>query len=199
MVWKMKFNSRKLIGWIILIIGLLFLLENILPEFSAWHFIGNLWPLILIFIGLYIIVNRWRFSREASGTDWETRSRFVGELKTSYRGHEIGDVSVSLFVGALSIDLAGARLLAGENRLNASFGIGEATIYVPTGFLLRVTAQAFAGELKYDRHRSGGIFPKLEQIDDDYQSSDKKLHINVDGFIGELTIQRIGDNDDSGG
>ncbi len=194
----MNFSGQKLIGWTILIIGLLFLLENILPGFSAWHFVGDLWPLILIFIGLYIIVNRQRFSRKASGADWETRSRFVGELITSYRDNEIGDVNVSLFIGELSIDLAGARLLAGENRLNASFGIGEATIYVPTGFPLRVTAQAFAGELKYDRHKSGGIFPKLEQIDDDYQSSDKKLHINVDGFIGELTIQRTGD-DDSGG
>jgi predicted membrane protein len=198
MVRKMRINSQKLIGWIILIIGLLFLLENILPEFNAWHFIGNLWPLILIFIGLYITVNWRRFSREASGEDWETRSRFVGELKTSYSGQEIGDISVSLFVGELSIDLAGARLLTGENRLNASFGIGEATIYVPIGFPLRVTARAFAGELKYDRHKSGGIFPKLEQIDDDYQSSEKKLHINVDGFIGELTIQKIGDIDDSG-
>ncbi len=197
MIWKMNFSGQKLIGWIILIIGLLFLLENILPGFSAWHFVGDLWPLILIFIGLYIIVNRQRFSRKASGEDWETRSRFVGELTTSYRDNEIGDVSISLFIGELSIDLAGARLLAGENRLNASFGIGEATIYVPTGFPLRVTAQAFAGELKYDRHKSAGIFPKLEQIDDDYQSSDKKLHINVDGFIGELTIQRTGD--DSGG
>lgn len=194
MIWKMNFSGQKLIGWTILIIGLLFLLENILPEFSAWRFIANLWPVILIFIGLYIIVNRWRFSSEASGGDWETRSRFVGELITSYRDNEIGDVNVSLFIGELSIDLAGARLLAGENRLNASFGIGEATIYVPTGFPLRVTAQAFAGELKYDRHKSGGIFPRLEQIDDDYQSSDKKLHINVDGFIGELTIQRTGDD-----
>lgn len=194
MIWKMNFSGQKLIGWTILIIGLLFLLENILPEFSAWRFIANLWPVILIFIGLYIIVNRWRFSSEASGGDRETRSRFVGELITSYRDNEIGDVNVSLFIGELSIDLAGARLLAGENRLNASFGIGEATIYVPTGFPLRVTAQAFAGELKYDRHKSGGIFPRLEQIDDDYQSSDKKLHINVDGFIGELTIQRTGDD-----
>ena len=183
-------------GWIILVVGLLFLLENIFLEFSAWRFIGNLWPLILIFIGLYIIVNRWRFSREASGADRETRSRFVGELKTSYRGQEIGDAGVSLFIGELSVDLAGARLLAGENRLNASFGIGEATIYVPTGFPLRVTAQAFAGELKYDRHKSGGIFPKLEEIDDEYQSSEKKLHINADGFIGELTIQKIHDNDE---
>ncbi len=198
MIWKMNFSSQKLIGGTILIIGLLFLLENILPEFSAWHFVGGLWPLILICIGLYIIVNRQRFSRMASGADWETRSRFVGELITSYRDNEIGDVSISLFIGELSIDLAGAKLLTGENRLNASFGIGEATIYVPTGFPLRVTAQAFAGELKYDRHKSGGIFPRLEQIDDDYQSSDKKLHINVDGFIGELTIQRTGD-DDSGG
>lgn len=195
----MRFNGRKLIGWIVLVVGLLFLLENIFLEFSAWRFIGNLWPLILIFIGLYIIVNRWRFSREVSGTGRETRSRFVGELKMSYRGQEIGDAGVSLFIGELSVDLAGARLLAGENRLNASFGIGQATIYVPTGFPLRVTAQAFVGELKYDRHKSGGIFPKLEEIDDGYESSEKKLHINADGFIGELTIQKIHDNDDSGG
>lgn len=195
----MKFNGRKVIGWIVLVIGLLFLLENVFPEFSTWRFIGNLWPLILILIGLYIIVNRGRFSGAASGADRERRSRFIGELKASYRGDEIGDVNVSLFVGELSIDLAGARLLPGENRLDASFGIGETTIYVPASFPVRVTAQALAGELKYDRHKSGGIFPKLEQADDDYQSAEKKLHINVDGFIGELTIEKIRDSDDSGG
>ncbi len=194
----MKFNSQKLIGWIIIAIGLLFLMGNIFPEFSFWHFIANLWPLILIFIGLYIIVNHWRFGRGESGADWETRSRFIGELKTSYGGQQIGDIRISLFIGELTIDLAGAKLLTGENRLNASFGIGETTIYVPEGFPLRVTAQTFAGELKYDHHKSNGIFPKLEQTDDEYQSSDKKLHIIVDGFIGELTIQRIRD-DNSGG
>ncbi len=180
-------------------IGLLFLIGNIFPEFSFWHFIGNLWPLILIFIGLYIIVNHRRFGRGESGIDWETRTRFIGELKASYGGQQIGDIGISLFIGELTIDLAGAKLLTGENRLNASFGIGETTICVPASFPLRVTAQIFAGELKYDRHKSGGIFPKLEQTDDEYQSSDKKLHIDVDGFIGELTIQRIRDDNNSGG
>lgn len=39
-------------GFIILLLGVLFLLKNYGLEINVWHLIGKYWPLILIYIGL---------------------------------------------------------------------------------------------------------------------------------------------------
>jgi len=39
-------------GFIILLLGVLFLLKNYGFEINVWHLIGKYWPLILIYIGL---------------------------------------------------------------------------------------------------------------------------------------------------
>ncbi len=40
------------IGLILLILGVIFLIENIYAPFSAWRLIARYWPLILIFVGI---------------------------------------------------------------------------------------------------------------------------------------------------
>jgi len=39
-------------GFIILVLGVLFLMKNYGFEINVWHLIGKYWPLILIYIGL---------------------------------------------------------------------------------------------------------------------------------------------------
>ena len=39
-------------GMILLLIGLLFLLDNFGVDINVWHIIGKFWPMILIGIGL---------------------------------------------------------------------------------------------------------------------------------------------------
>jgi lia operon protein LiaF len=39
-------------GFIILLLGVLFLLKNYGFEINVWHLVGKYWPLILIYIGL---------------------------------------------------------------------------------------------------------------------------------------------------
>jgi hypothetical protein len=39
-------------GLILLILGVIFLIENIYAPFSAWRLIARYWPLLLIFIGV---------------------------------------------------------------------------------------------------------------------------------------------------
>lgn len=50
---------RDLGAWILIIIGLVLLLNNLGIESSAtWHFIILLWPLILVFWGLRLFLDR---------------------------------------------------------------------------------------------------------------------------------------------
>lgn len=39
-------------GFIILVLGMLFLLKNFGLEINVWHLLGKYWPVILIYIGL---------------------------------------------------------------------------------------------------------------------------------------------------
>jgi len=47
-------NGGYMLGLIILLIGILFLLQNFIPAFN----IGRLWPILLIVIGLLILVRK---------------------------------------------------------------------------------------------------------------------------------------------
>ncbi len=43
-------------GLILIILGLIFMAENLYAPFSAWRLIGRYWPVILIIIGLRKLV-----------------------------------------------------------------------------------------------------------------------------------------------
>ncbi len=180
-----RIDCRKLTGWAILALGLLSLLDNFIG-FDFWSIIWKLWPLILILLGLYILVGRGQF-----GSDSSAENKFIGDLKINYAGRQIGDSRSSIFMGELSIDLAGSVLRNGLNRLEISFGMGDVDISVPRDFIIRVTARSIAGDLKYDSQKSEGFFPKLEYSDDGYESSERKLHIDVSGLFGELSVRKI--------
>ena len=49
---KQKQNRKSLAGWILIIIGALFLADNFIPHFC----IGNFWPLILVAIGAGLLI-----------------------------------------------------------------------------------------------------------------------------------------------
>jgi hypothetical protein len=43
-------------GLFLIILGLIFMIENLYAPFSAWRLIGRYWPLIPIYIGLKKII-----------------------------------------------------------------------------------------------------------------------------------------------
>jgi hypothetical protein len=46
-------------GAILITAGIIFLLSNVYG-FSAWQIIGTYWPLILVFIGGWIVLKEWK-------------------------------------------------------------------------------------------------------------------------------------------
>ncbi len=42
-------------GLILIVIGVIFLIENLYAPFSAWRLIARYWPVIFIIIGLVIV------------------------------------------------------------------------------------------------------------------------------------------------
>lgn len=183
----MNLRGKKVFGWILVALGVLFFIDSLFKEFSVWRFFGNLWPIILIFLGIYIIVNRDRFGERANG---EKLNRFIGELRTDFDGREIGNLDISIFIGELVVDLRKARILPGENRLHISMGMGETVVLIPDDIPAKISSRIFAGELNYDDYSNAGVFPSLNHCDDGYDSAEKKLRLDLDGFAGEMSIRK---------
>ena len=162
--------------------------ESIFADFSAWGFIVNLWPLLLVLFGLYIIINRGQFGGRAASE--RNFVKFIGSLKTDLSDEEIGDIDLSIFIGELRVDLTRSRFKQGENNLHVSMGIGETIVLVPSDIPVRLSSHLFAGELYFDDKRSAGIFPRLEHSDDGYESAERRLHVLLAGFVGEMTIRK---------
>jgi len=185
-------NGRSGTGLIIVILGLIFLFQNIYPEFRFWRSLGKLWPLFLVALGIYMILNGLKFRRGTVDYIGSGHNRFVGDMKLEFRGKEIGDVSTSQVIGDLTVDLIGAVLKPGENHFSVSSVIGDTRIHVPANFPLKLSARGLLGDISFDNKTEEGFFPKLEHKDDNYDASSDKLHIMIGGVIGDLTVQRIG-------
>jgi predicted membrane protein len=183
-------QGRTVVGLIVIFLGLLFLLGNIYPGFNAAVFLGKLWPLILIIIGLIIIFNQANVDKN-SPFDTASRSRIVGDIRLEFANKEVGDSNISQVVGDLTIDLAGSRLKPGINHINVSMVIGDTMMLIPSAMPLRVSAKTVLGDIILNGRREEGLLPRLEHADDIYESAADKLHITLGGIIGDMTFQRI--------
>jgi hypothetical protein len=56
-------------GFILILIGVIFLIENFYAPFSAWRLIIRYWPLILIFVGLRRIWDYFAWPQVPSAPD----------------------------------------------------------------------------------------------------------------------------------
>lgn len=187
-----RIGGRIIAGFIILFIGLLFLLGNIYPEFDAGRFLGRLWPLILIIIGFVIIFNRTRVNRHLSFGDGDmANAHIMGDVKLDFVSKDVGDAKISQILGDLTIDLTKGRLKSGINRVNASMIIGSTLILIPSEMPLRISARTILGDISFDGHHEGGVLPRLEHVDETYESSQSKLFITLSGVIGDMTLKRI--------
>lgn len=54
--WRSR--SRNVFGSIVVIIGLIMLLDKVAPAVLHWLNWGLIWPLLIIFVGLYLIIHK---------------------------------------------------------------------------------------------------------------------------------------------
>ncbi len=56
-------------GLIFIILGTIFLIDNLYPGFSAWRLIARYWPLILIIIGIKKVIEYFTWPGKTSVTE----------------------------------------------------------------------------------------------------------------------------------
>lgn len=186
----MKSDSRNIIGGLIIALGIIFLIDSLF-DFNFWNFIWKLWPVVLILLGIYILMNQGRFSGEFKSGEVSSDSRLFGDMDISLSGKEILDHHYSTLIGDMKLDLTGAVIKSGETKISVSSLIGDVRIKIPEGIPVKLSSQLIIGDIRFNDLKRDGFFQRLDHVDDNYESAENRLFLSVSGIIGDLDINRI--------
>ena len=187
-----KYSKNAIFGIILIFLGILLLFD----AFDLIDFWKAIWPIALIIIGLVIIFKRKKEHSHESPFDSAGSSQsgipgFLGDIRVAGLTEGVGTIDRSLFIGDIVIDLTGSRLLDGDNVVNTSVVLGDINIFVPNDFPIKIDLSCIAGRVSYDQKISDGFLPGIKHIDNNYDSSSKKLYIKGKAVFGDVKISSI--------
>jgi len=187
----MKANFWRVFwGLILIVVGCLFMLDSFgYIYFDLWDTIVDLWPLVLIAVGLAIIISRGKKSVVTYSGGESGVSRFIGDIRIEVPPKDINGSRVSNFIGDIDITITGTEMNEGENKLLISSFIGDTTITVPEDLPFMVEQSSFFGDFKID----GAATSCANTVKGGYKSvnyneSPNKLLIRSNVFIGDLKV-----------
>ncbi len=180
----MTWSQRRNVGGLILIVlGIILLLENF--DVDAW---GYIWPLAIILVGVYLIVRSGRKSNSHSDL---SEFRVLGDSRHPGFTGEVDGADISHVIGDVELNLTGAQLKPGINKMDISMFIGDIEVKIPDGMPVSVSCSAAFGDIRVFDRKEEGIFLSIREKSSDYDSADKKLRLSCSAFVGDITITRI--------
>ena len=123
-------TGQSLGGWILIIIGVLFLLSNLaIIPYGFFDF----WPVILILVGLLILKNAfWGFRKAPSSNDFINLSFVLGGGDFKFNTKNLKGGKITAIMGGGTIDLREADIQEDEVVIDAFALMGGIEIKVPT-------------------------------------------------------------------
>jgi predicted membrane protein len=174
----MSIRSDLLVGSLLFILGILWLVGNILGVD-----IGAIcWPAGLILLGVWLLV-RPRIMKDGA------RVQFLlfGDVRHS-GSWDLENEEIWMGIGDVDLDLREARIPPGETVLRVISFIGDIDLLVPPEMGVSVNSYAFLTDSKIlGRKRDRFVIP-LEFQSEGYPSAQHKLRLEVFGFINDIKI-----------
>lgn len=130
-------------------------------------------------------------SSTAGHTDSSGRtkySKFAGDSFIDCQNLDLRNIEVSSFAGNSEIKLHGGRLSPGLNRMVVSGFIGDVRILVPANMPILCTSSSFIGDVELLGKRSSGLGNTIDARTENYDSSEAKLYIAINHFIGDVRV-----------
>jgi predicted membrane protein len=155
-------SQKKTFGYILLIIGTIFLIPRIFPE--VYYDSGLIFPLLIIGLGIYVLV-RHRTSKPVK----------IGETSTGLKADRIDDVAIfgggtkvinsdnfsggniTAIFGGSEILLNNCKLADGQNVLDILFLFGGSEIIVPNDWNVIISVTPIFGGFSNKIRRSPNV------------------------------------------
>ena len=189
-------------GSIIILIGILFLLDNFyMVDFG--DLIATFWPVILIALGIKMLLDRrkqdrppqeqtgGKFQPETQNYDGQnsiSENNVFGDVVLKIKSEKFSGGSVNNVFGDIRIDLSEALPESDLIKLYTSGVFGDISIIAPSGISLKVNANSVAGDITIKGSRKDGLFPNLNYQDADFDQASRKIVIQSSLVFGSINI-----------
>lgn len=183
-------------GFIIILLGILLLLN----EFDVLD-IGDLWPLLIIALGLWLILKPKSGHDDASGfgsgfgdqtyvTDTEEviESNTFGDMKVTVKSKNFKNGRITATFGDLNVDLTELDIETGEQTLRLSTNFGDMKVAVPKNIPFSIQANNTAGDMRIFEEKRSGWKQTATYASEGYDSAEKKLKIVTSQLFGDLKV-----------
>ncbi len=189
-------NKGLFWGSLIILFGALLLLDQ-----QGWIDIGDLWPMIIIAVGVWMII---RSRNRATGESWYPQSAgdqtFVSDVEQVMHSNVFGDVNATIHskdyqggqirttFGDVKVDLTNLNIKSGEKELRLSTTFGDIKITAPKNLTFSIEAANTAGDMKIFDEKRSGWHQSASYKSEGYDKSAKKLKIIASQIFGDLKV-----------
>ncbi|MCP4712820.1 MAG: cell wall-active antibiotics response protein [Planctomycetes bacterium] len=185
----MRSKWNLLFGLLIILVGIFFLLNGIFGwRYDFGDFLGFLWPIALIVLGIYLL------RRQTGGRDLPEGAQFCtrvfGDLKLDGSDLSPEGLATEMGIGDIQLDLAASSLAEKEHRIQIRVGIGDINIIIPQGIPVKAHSSAGIGSVNLLGKKGGWMGSNVHFESEQYRSSRRRLFIETKSGIGDIVLTR---------
>lgn len=172
-------KQNTAIGGIILVgLGVLLLLQ-VLTAFNPWR----LWPLILVAIGAWVLLQRPKVAEGAFAHE-----QVLGDIKREGRW-DVRSESVWIGVGDVRLDFMQADVPQGETPFYVGGLVGDVRLNVPPGVGVLIEGWRGVGSVRFGGQKQDTFLTSFQYATPGYESAPRRIRLETHRLIGDVKVQ----------
>jgi len=173
-------RNQLVAGLVLVALGALLLVGELLG-ISAWRL---LFPLVLVGLGVWVLARPRDLDR-----DHVVTQRLLGDIERS-GPWEVKDEEIMSLIGDVDLDFSQASIPMGDTRIRTAGFVQDVTVRIPEGVGLAVETAGVFGELDLFGQKREVFFGSISEQSQDYLLADRRIRLDVDGFVSEVKVRR---------
>jgi predicted membrane protein len=203
----MNCTPRIVVGVLLIILGALFLLDNF-GYLNAADVIVDLWPLLIVLLGIALLVRGRRMPAVSSSQDKPVQPSFVSTGSSVYedsaevivRSELLRDIKIvptsrnfagascNTVFGDIRMDLSNVELKTGEHMIRLSTVFGDVKVDIPENLQFSSHASTLIGDIRLKGNKRTGFGQALAFKTQGYDQAGKKITIILSSVFGDVKI-----------
>jgi predicted membrane protein len=174
-------RGQLVFGLVLVLLGVLSLVSTVF-HIDAWAFC---WPVAFILAGTWLVL---RPTLNRGGT--ASNVVLLGDLRR--RGTwSVRDEEIWLGVADVDLDFTSAEIQPGETHIKLYGFVGDVDLIFPATVGVSVSAMGFVVDSDLFGRPYKTVLAPVEASSDGYASAERKVRIEMIGFVTDLKIKKI--------
>lgn len=202
----MQRTPRLIFGSLLILLGTLFLLDN-LGYIDAADMIADFWPLSIVLVGIAILLRSRQMPKSSvasaanvqveaesarasheDSSDLIVRSEVFGDIKLVPTSKAFAGASCNTVFGDIRLDLSNVELKPGESIIRLSTMFGDIKVDVTNSMEFASQASTMIGDIKIKGNRKTGFGQSLSYKTSGYDQAGRKVTIIMSSMFGDVKI-----------